>query len=151
MVPPPKPLALALAERNLAKLRSDRAILAESLRHAAMRDYADQRTTPSVEFLELSGQTRALDDNIMAAHAELAKARKVHGVNFLEAVGPQVVAYESFLGELINLLDDAVGIGVDLSNYAHRNSLPLPGLISASPQMHSLVRRLRMLVNDPIR
>jgi erythromycin esterase-like protein len=68
-------------------------------------------TKPSEQTKQLTAQLAAMDATLRTARRELTEAREVHAREFAQAMQPSLVAYGSLLHAVINLMDEAVGVG----------------------------------------
>ena len=143
---PRKPNGLQLAERNMTKLRTDRAAHAELVRDAQSKDYKAGKSKSSPETVALTAELADLDEGVrtarLAVHAERAKFAPA----FLEQVGPHAAAAEQVINELVTLLDDAVKVVVDVRNFAEANTLPSPAVIQRAHLLHRTVHEFRRLM-----
>jgi hypothetical protein len=86
MQPIQKTNSLLLIERNLAKLKAEKAGLLEMLKLAQAADVEGGLTQPSANTNKLKQQVDELDVKITTARGELAKARETYGAEMADAL-----------------------------------------------------------------
>jgi hypothetical protein len=152
MLPPKHAGELLLIERNVSGLKGERAGVIEMLRLAQAEDSKDGLTQPSANTRNLSQRVKELDGSINTARRELAKARDTHSDDLTNALQPTAAAYVELLHEIVDALDRAAGLGVEIANYATRN-----GLTCDAPHVRkalivsALVRDIRLGASGAVR
>jgi hypothetical protein len=152
MVPPTKANSLLLVERNLAKLKGERAGVIEMLRLAQAADVESGLTQSSANTSKLKQQIEELDGRISAVRGELATAREQQSGELTKAIEPAAGPYVELLHSIINELDEAAGLGVEVANYAARSGLTIDvQAIRNSLLISQLVRDLRLAASGAVR
>jgi hypothetical protein len=152
MQAPQKANSLLLIERNMAKLKGERAGVAEMLRIAQAVDVEGGLTQPSANTNKLKQQVDELDGKITTARGELAKARETYGADLADALRPTERQYAELLHSVIDVLDRAAAIGVEVANSAAMNGVTcdLPHVRNALV-VSALTRDLRLAARGSVR
>jgi hypothetical protein len=152
MLPPKKAAELLLIERNVSKLKGERAGVIEMLRLAQAADSNDGLTQPSANTNKLKQQVDEFDGKITTARGELAKARETYGADLADALRPTERQYAELLHSVIDVLDRAAAIGVEVANSAAMNGVTcdLPHVRNALV-VSALTRDLRLAARGSVR
>jgi chromosome segregation ATPase len=152
MQPPQKANSLLFAERNLARLRGEKAGVIEMLKLAQAADVEGGLTQPSANTNKLKQQVDELDGKITTARGELAKARETYGAELADALRPTERQYAELLHSIIDVLDRAAAIGVEVANRAAMNGVTcdLPHVRNALV-VSALTRDLRLVASGSVR
>jgi hypothetical protein len=152
MQPIQKTNSLLLIERNLAKLKAEKAGLLEMLKLAQAADVEGGLTQPSANTNKLKQQVDELDVKITTARGELAKARETYGAEMADALRPTERQYAELLHSIIDVLDRAAAIGVEVANRAAMNGVTcdVPHVRNALV-VSALTRDLRLAASGLVR
>jgi hypothetical protein len=152
MTPPTRANSLLLVERNLAKLKGERAGAIEMLRLAQAEDSKDGLTQPGANTNKLKQQVDEFDGKITTARGELAKARETYGAEMADALRPTERQYAELLHSIIDVLDRAAAIGVEVANRAAMNGVTcdVPHVRNALV-VSALTRDLRLAASGLVR
>jgi chromosome segregation ATPase len=152
MQPIQKTNSLLLIERNLAKLKAEKAGLLEMLKLAQAADVEGGLTQPSANTNKLKQQVDELDVKITTARGELAKARETYGAEMADALRPTERQYAELLHSIIDVLDRAAAIGVEVANRAAMNGVTcdVPHVRNAL-LVSALTRDLRLAASGSVR
>jgi hypothetical protein len=152
MQPPQKANSLLLVERNLAKLKGERAGIAEQLKLAQAADVRAGLMQPSPSVRRLTEQVEKVDDAINGVRRELAAARETQSRELTKALEPATGPYVELLHLIIDELDQAAGLGIEVANYAAKNGLTIEApAVRNSLLVSRLVRDLRLAASGSVR
>jgi hypothetical protein len=122
------------------------------LKLAQAADVEGGLTQPSANTNKLKQQVDELDVKITTARGELAKARETYGAEMADALRPTERQYAELLHSIIDVLDRAAAIGVEVANRAAMNGVTcdVPHVRNALV-VSALTRDLRLAASGLVR
>jgi hypothetical protein len=149
---PQKANSLLLVERNVAKLKDEKAGIIEMLRLARAADVEAGLIQPSSSTNKLRQQVDELERKLTAARSDLVSAREEYSAELAKSLAPTADAYTALMQDIIDVLERASALGVSVAHHAAAN-----GLTCEAPHIRNgvvvsaLVRDLRLAASGAVR